>query len=166
LSFRELEWNRWGQLPETETKTENEDEAQNAHRQQDSNLFRDEDNSTYQLSPFEGHDTRSLTPGFNHDGTPHKPSLGNPHSFDENFNMNNQTPSPVINLQGASQTEGGIFQGRALGNVFNIADALDLGTDHADTWAPITGKVLLYTSHTAGAPPKLSIKVRHCQHSV
>jgi hypothetical protein len=52
--------------------------------------------------------------------------------------------SPSHNLQGASRTTGGIFRGRALGNVFNFADAANL--EYQD--CPVMGKVLVYTSHT------------------
>jgi len=56
--------------------------------------------------------------------------------------MTSPTASPLQNLQGASRITGGIIHGRALGNVFNMADA-DSGDDMA---VPRTGKVHLYSS--------------------
>lgn len=54
-----------------------------------------------------------------------------------------QMKSPSISpLQGASRTTGGIFRGRALGNVFNFADA-----DVEDKEGPVMGKVRIYTEH-------------------
>ena len=53
--------------------------------------------------------------------------------------------SPSQNLQGASQTSGGFISGRALGNVFNLADASDLQMDLDFTLA-VPGKVYIYES--------------------
>jgi hypothetical protein len=49
--------------------------------------------------------------------------------------------SPSRNLQGASRTTGGIIRGRAIGNVFNLADACDI-QHHMDVAA--VGRVHLY----------------------
>ena len=46
-------------------------------------------------------------------------------------------------LQGASRTTGGILRGRALGNVFNFADA----TPTEDQDGPMMGKVFIYKDH-------------------
>lgn len=57
--------------------------------------------------------------------------------------------SPSGNLQGTSRTTGGIFRGRALGNVFNHADAFDiLANDKVDQ----KGIVQVYASHTDSRP--------------
>ena len=53
--------------------------------------------------------------------------------------------SPSQNLQGASQTTGGIICGHALGGVFNYADASDLPMD-LDLMLAIPGKVYIYES--------------------
>ena len=51
-------------------------------------------------------------------------------------------PLPHKDLQGASRTHGGIFQGHAHGNQHNIQDYLDL----TDDLLPILGKVHVYVS--------------------
>ena len=53
--------------------------------------------------------------------------------------------SPSRNLQGASRTSGGFIRGRALGNVFNLADASDLQMD-LDFTLVVPGKVYIYES--------------------
>lgn len=53
--------------------------------------------------------------------------------------------SPSRNLQGASRTSGGIIRGRALGNVFNLADTSDLQMD-LDLTLAVPGKVYIYES--------------------
>ena len=53
--------------------------------------------------------------------------------------------SPSRNLQGASRILGGFICGRALGNVFNFADASDLQGD-LDLMLAIPGKVYIYES--------------------
>lgn len=54
-------------------------------------------------------------------------------------------PSSPENLQGASRTTGGVFRGRALGNVFNHADAFgSMANEHMDR----KGTVQVYASHT------------------
>jgi hypothetical protein len=45
-----------------------------------------------------------------------------------------------------------------------MADAPDLGTDYPETWAPITGRVLLYTSRDVDVQPTFSIKHRITPH--
>jgi len=52
--------------------------------------------------------------------------------------------SPSRNLQGASRTSGGIIRGRAIGNIFNIADAPGIQDDFLPT--PTPGKVYLYSA--------------------
>ncbi|KAG6904291.1 hypothetical protein DXG01_011149, partial [Tephrocybe rancida] len=52
--------------------------------------------------------------------------------------------SPSRDLQGASRTTGGIFRGRAHGNVFNHADVDDFIESDV---IPTKGEVHLYTSH-------------------
>lgn len=58
--------------------------------------------------------------------------------------MASPSASPLHKLQGASRTTGGIIRGRALGNVFNFADA---DADAKNQEGPIIGKVLIYTEH-------------------
>lgn len=58
-------------------------------------------------------------------------------------------PNSPHNLQGASRTTGGIFRGRALGNVFNHADAFDI-MDYGKL--DQKGIVQVYTSHTDSKP--------------
>jgi hypothetical protein len=53
--------------------------------------------------------------------------------------------SPSQNLQGASCTTGGFTHGRALGNMFNVADAPDYEMD-IDVMLSIPGKVYIYES--------------------
>jgi hypothetical protein len=50
-------------------------------------------------------------------------------------------PNSPPRLRGASRVVGGFARGRALGNVFNLADANDV--DHHDL-GPTMGKVYLY----------------------
>ncbi|KAG6912827.1 hypothetical protein DXG01_011734, partial [Tephrocybe rancida] len=62
----------------------------------------------------------------------------------DNVHMMSPSLSPSCDLQGASRTTGGIFRGRAHGNVFNHADMDDfIGSDVI----PTKGEVHLYTSH-------------------
>ena len=75
-----------------------------------------------------------------------------------------QTPShsPSQNLQGASRITGGVFRGRAQGNVYNFADATDVFTPQP---AP-SGKVLVYESTTSDDKPnplvdKPSMSIKH-----
>lgn len=53
--------------------------------------------------------------------------------------------SPSQNLQGASQISGGVICGQALGNVFNLGDALDVQID-LDFMLAVLGKVYIYDS--------------------
>jgi hypothetical protein len=57
--------------------------------------------------------------------------------------MASPSNTPSRDLRGASRTTGGVFQGHAIGNVFNFADADDADIDMI---VPRTGKVHLYTS--------------------
>jgi hypothetical protein len=59
-------------------------------------------------------------------------------------------------LQGASHTTGGIFRGRAMGNVYNIGDTWE-AADTAVASGPVMGRVLLYNSHDIDAKPVISI---------
>ena len=65
-------------------------------------------------------------------------------------------PDSPSHLQGASRTTGGILHGRALGNVYNLAD----NTDFDQQPGRIMGKVHIYTNH--GNPddshPHMSLK--------
>ena len=54
--------------------------------------------------------------------------------------MDSPLPLSQHELQGASRTTGGIFQGRAYGNNQNIADL----ADQDDSLIPIIGKIYLY----------------------
>jgi len=67
--------------------------------------------------------------------------------------------SPSRNLQGASCITGGVFRGRAYGNVFNLADSHDL---KIDTVAVVVGKVHLYDScvDPATTKPKSAFKLK------
>lgn len=68
--------------------------------------------------------------------------------------------SPSHNLQGASRITGGVFRGRAYGNVFNLADSRDL---EIDTVASVVGKVHLYDScvdDPATTKPKSAFKLK------
>ena len=60
-----------------------------------------------------------------------------------------RTPSP--DLQGASRTTGGVFRGRAVGNVLNVADAVMMSTAE-DPGPAITGRVLIYENKTDNEP--------------
>ena len=51
---------------------------------------------------------------------------------------------PHLQLQGASRVTGGFAHGRALGNIFNLADAQDLSVDDL---GPMMGKLFLYFSN-------------------
>lgn len=51
--------------------------------------------------------------------------------------------SPGRELRGASRITGGIFRGRAQGNVFNIADIDDM---HDESLGPVKGNVHLFIS--------------------
>jgi hypothetical protein len=53
--------------------------------------------------------------------------------------------TPSQNLQGASRMTGGFTRGRALGNMFNVADAADYEMD-IDMMLSIPGKVYIYES--------------------
>jgi hypothetical protein len=71
-----------------------------------------------------------------------------------------QSPSPNVSpigqdFQEASHATGGLFRGRALGNVHNWADAKLRNA--LDGFAKPTGKVLLYTSQEKGALPAMMI---------
>jgi hypothetical protein len=67
--------------------------------------------------------------------------------------------SPSHNLQGASRITGGVFRGRAYGNVFNLADSRDLEIAAA---SPVMGKVYLYDScvDPAKTKPKSAFKLK------
>ena len=69
-------------------------------------------------------------------------------------------PSP--DLQGASCTSGGILCGRAVGNVFNFADAEESAADQLQH--AIMGRVLVYDSKSADATPAFTIKHRVTPH--
>ena len=69
---------------------------------------------------------------------------------------------PRLQLQGASRVTGGFSRGRALGNVFNLADAQDASLDDL---GPMMGKVFLYFSNDdpglvdlAGVKPSGTVK--------
>ena len=69
---------------------------------------------------------------------------------------------PRLQLQGASRVTGGFARGRALGNVFNLADAQDASLDDL---GPMMGKVFLYFSNDdpglvdlAGVKPSGTVK--------
>jgi hypothetical protein len=64
--------------------------------------------------------------------------------------------SPSRNLQGASRTTGGIFRGRALGNVFNFADA-----DVEVQMSPVMGKVFIYTEHVTPTQSRPFMSLKH-----
>jgi hypothetical protein len=84
--------------------------------------------------------TKVLTPAYNHSP-----------SRDLSVTSSNED-----NLFGASRTSGGIFRGKALGNVFNMADAHNMDVDdHALPMA--MGKVLLYTSRDQDAEPAMTM---------
>lgn len=63
--------------------------------------------------------------------------------------------SPSQNLQGASRMTGGFTRGRALGNMFNVADAPEYEMD-IDLTLSIPGKVYIYesSSELADLDPK------------
>ena len=63
---------------------------------------------------------------------------------------------PLLDLQGASRTVGGIFRGRALGNSLNHADQ-DVDMYEAGSF-PLVGKVFFYTDRQEGAKPSMSLK--------
>lgn len=85
--------------------------------------------------------------------------------FAEDVQMVSPQSSPgSVALHGASRITGGVFRGRAKGNVFNIADADMLKT--GDTLGPVKGKVVLYISgddpatiKPAVAPPSMTFKL-------
>lgn len=52
-------------------------------------------------------------------------------------------PHSPPRLQGASRMTGGILRGRALGNVYNFGDRMDVDSQHGK----IMGKVHIYTTH-------------------
>ena len=58
-------------------------------------------------------------------------------------------PHSPPHLHGASRTTGGILRGRAIGNVFNFGDHMDV--DHQNT--KVVGTVHIYTMH--GNPEEL-----------
>ena len=64
--------------------------------------------------------------------------------FGHDVHMISPPVSPSENPQGSSCATGGILQGQALGNVFNLAD----GPELKDKEHPLTGKVFIYTTHT------------------
>jgi len=66
--------------------------------------------------------------------------------------------SPVFDLGGASRVVGGVFRGRALGNVFNHADA-DEVIQHG--LGPRVGRVQVYTSHADPAITKPYMVLKH-----
>ena len=66
-----------------------------------------------------------------------------------------RTPSPEP-LQGASRTEGGIFRGRATGNVVNMADLDEQPAEPHPR--DRTGRVLFFTSRDPDARPHLSMR--------
>jgi hypothetical protein len=65
--------------------------------------------------------------------------------------------SPSQNLQGASRITGGSTRGKATGNVFNLADAVN----EFEMTLPRTGKVHLYTSlvNPAEVKPPRVVKI-------
>jgi len=73
--------------------------------------------------------------------------------------MQSPSGSPTRNLQGASRIMGGFAHGRAHGNVFNFADAVDMPSGNPPEIYR-KGKVLLYTStgDVSVTKPKLSLK--------
>ena len=75
----------------------------------------------------------------------------------KNIHMASPPVSPSKNPQGSSCMTGGIFQGCALGNVFNNADGPEL--HYPDQL--LIGKVLVYTTHVtkvSDVEPYMSFK--------
>jgi hypothetical protein len=72
--------------------------------------------------------------------------------------MQSPPDSPAHNLQGASCVTGGFARGRAVGNVFNFADGVDIKSDPPEIYCK--GKVLLYDTNgdMDKIKPKLSMK--------
>ncbi|KAG6914447.1 hypothetical protein DXG01_017230, partial [Tephrocybe rancida] len=71
-------------------------------------------------------------------------------------------PGSPVQLQGASRISGGIFRGRAVGNVFNYADLKDL---QSTALGPVKGKVHLFVSNNdpamllpSGTSPSMTFK--------
>jgi hypothetical protein len=62
---------------------------------------------------------------------------------DRDVQMTSPVYSPSLGLQGASRITGGIFRGRAEGNVFNFADAPHIPPP-PEEYQPSMGKVLVY----------------------
>jgi hypothetical protein len=65
-------------------------------------------------------------------------------------------PDSPSYLQGASHTTGGILRGRALGNVYNLADEISFDQQPG----PVMGKVHIYTSleNPGDSNPHMSLK--------
>ena len=64
----------------------------------------------------------------------------------------------ALDLQGSSRITGGLFRGRAQGNVFNIGDSRDvLGTD-----SPILGKLKVFNAgeDPSSKQPQMTVKVK------
>ena len=75
--------------------------------------------------------------------------------FGHNIHIISLSVSPSKNPQGSSCATGGIFQGQALENVFNLADSPKL----EDKKCPLTGKVFIYTTHIPNVSKMASFTV-------
>ena len=71
---------------------------------------------------------------------------------DRDIQMTSPIYSPSLGLQGASRTMGGIFRGRAQGNVFNFADAPP--PPPPPEYLPPMGKVLVFSGSDDANTPK------------
>ena len=68
------------------------------------------------------------------------------------------TTSPAIDLQGSSCISGGILRGRAIGNVFNIADADPIS---GYGFEPCIGQVQIYTAQADPTIVKPDMELKH-----
>ena len=69
-------------------------------------------------------------------------------------------PASPLRLQGASHTTGGFLRSQALGNVYNLADEMEIDGKLEGSQICQAGKVHVYTSHChpSNSKPYLSLK--------
>jgi hypothetical protein len=66
-------------------------------------------------------------------------------------------PHTPPRLHGASRTTGGFLRGRALGNVYNFGDGMDIDSQNSK----VVGKVQIYTTHGNPDESKPYMMLKH-----
>jgi hypothetical protein len=70
-------------------------------------------------------------------------------------------PASPLRLQGASRTTGGFLRSRALGNVYNLADEMEIDGKLEGSQIRQAGKVHVYTSHCHPSDSKPYLSLKH-----